>query len=103
MVSDGILTEGIEVSGNANVEGSTVKIRNALPGEVEVLTANSITGNLKNASTTEKISGMLSSNAKVEGTKLIANVEVTNNLSGLNSSQSQAFDAIKNMSASSTV
>ena len=88
------------VNGAANVEGSTLTIQNALPGESEILTANSITGNLKNSS--NKISGLLSSTAKIENNKIVSAVEVTNNIGDLNSTQAQTLDALKNISANST-
>ena len=88
------------VNGAANVDGSTVKIQNALPGETEVLTAASITGNV-NTSVAE-VSGMLSSTAKVDGNKIVSHVEVTNNLGELNPEQAQTFNAVKNMSAKTT-
>ena len=98
LVSDGILTEGIEVSGNANVEGSTAAAKNILPDEtMTILTADSITGNLKNSSTAEKISGMLSATGNIENNQISVTAKAENNLGDLNSEQMQSFDAVNRM------
>ena len=100
LVSDGILTEGIEVSGNANVEGSTAAAKNILPDEtMTILTADSVTGNLKNSSTAEKISGMLSATGKIENNQISVTAKAENNLGDLNSEQMQSFFALNNMNA----
>ena len=99
LVSDGVLSNGIEVSGNANVEGSTAIVENVLPGEVEILTADTITGNLKNASTAEKISGMLSATGKIENNQISVTAKAENNLGELTAEQMQSFNALNKMNA----
>ena len=81
LISDGVLSNGIEVSGNANVEGSTAAATNILPDEtMTILTADSVIGNLKNASTAEKISGMLSATGKIENNQISVTAKAENNL-----------------------
>ncbi|MBQ3646793.1 MAG: autotransporter domain-containing protein [Synergistaceae bacterium] len=100
LVSDGILAGGIEVSGNANVEGSTAVSADLLPDETTtVLTANSITGNLKNSSTAEKISGLMSAVGTVSDNQVLVTAKAENNLGELTSEQNQSFSALNNMNA----
>ena len=100
LVSDGILAGGIEVSGNANVEGSTAISADILPDETQtILTADSITGNLKNSSTGEKISGFMSAVGKIENNQILVTAKAENNLGDLTSEQMQSFSALNNMNA----
>jgi len=88
------------VNGTANVEGSTVILEDATVGESEILTANSITGNLKTSS--KKVSALLTSTANIKDNKIISNVEVTNNIGEIDSTQTQTLDALKDISATNS-
>ena len=104
---DGFDNMKINVNGNLvyggaeNVEGSTAAATDILPDEtVTILTANSVTGNLKNSSTYAQISGMLSATGKIENNQISVTARAENNIGVLNSEQSQAFNAVNNMATS---
>ena len=101
LISDGTLSGdagNITVNGAANVEGSTAAATNIFPDEtMTILTANSITGNLKNSSMYAPISGLLSAKGTVDGNNILVATKVENNIGNLNSEQSQAFNSVNNM------
>lgn len=107
LISDGTLSGygggnlgNIVVNGSANVDGSIAAATNILPDEtMTILQADSITGNLKNSSTAEKISGMLSATGKIENNQIFVTAKAENNLGDLNSQQMQTFTALNNMNA----
>ena len=107
LVSDGTLSGyaggelgNIVVNGTANVEGSTVAATNILPDEtMEVLTADTITGDLKNASTAVPISGMLSATGNISGNQISVTAKAENNLGEMTSEQAQTYHALSHMTA----
>ena len=107
LVSDGTLSGyaggekgNIVVNGNANVEGSTIAAVNILPEEkMTVLTANNITGDLKNASTAVPISGMLSATGNISGNQISVTAKAENNLGEMTSEQAQTYHALSHMTA----
>ena len=107
LVSDGTLTDEagkITVNGAANVDGSTVISKNVLPDETaEILTANSISGNLANTSENPApISGLVSGYGEISNNKITFTAKTANNIGELNSQQNAAFNAVKNMSTALT-
>ena len=103
LVSDGTLTDDagkITVNGAANVEGSTIISTNILPDETsEILTANSISGNISNTvDNPEKISGLLSGYGEIADNKITFTAKAANNVGELNAQQAAAFNSVKNMS-----
>ena len=102
LISDGVLTENIVVSGTANVDGSTISTINPLPDTtMDILTATSISGNIANTST-QRISGMLNGTAQINGNKITLTTETVNNIGELNAEQTENFNAVKNMSIALT-
>ncbi|SFH80496.1 Uncharacterized conserved protein, contains a C-terminal beta-barrel porin domain [Selenomonas ruminantium] len=107
LVSDGTLSGyaggelgNIVVNGTVNVEGSTVAATNILPDEtMEVLTADTITGDLKNASTAVPISGMLSATGNISGNQISVTAKAENNLGEMTSEQAQTYHALSHMTA----
>ena len=105
LISDGTLSGygggnlgNIVVNGAANVEGSIAAATNILPDEtMTILTADTVTGNLKNSSTAEKISGMLSATGKIENNQISVTAKAENNLGELTSEQMQNFNAVNKM------
>ena len=105
LISDGTLqgvygsaSGNIVVNGAADIEGSTAIAKNILPGETaEILTAQSITGNLSNATTSAEISGLMNATGAVDGNSIRVTAEEANNLGNLNSTQSESYDAVTNM------
>lgn len=105
LISDGTLSGygggnlgNIVVNGSANVDGSIAAATNILPDEtMTILQADSITGNLKNSSTAEKISGMLSATGKIENNQISVTAKAENNLGELTSEQNQSFNAVSRM------
>jgi hypothetical protein len=107
LVSDGTLSGcaggekgNIVVNGNANVEGSTIAAVNILPEEkMTVLTANNITGELKNSADYTPLSGMLSATGEISGNTISVTAKAENNLGGLTDEQAQTYNAVSNMYA----
>ncbi|WP_026767672.1 autotransporter outer membrane beta-barrel domain-containing protein [Selenomonas ruminantium] len=107
LVSDGTLSGygggergDIVVNGNANVEGSTAVATNMLPDEkMTVLTANNITGELKNSATYTPVSGMMSAAGEISGKQISVTAKAENNLGALTAEQTQTFNALNNMNA----
>ena len=106
LISDGILqgylggSKGtIEVSGSANVDGSTLTVRNALPGESGiVLNGGSVSGNWANSNGNPlPISGMLNATGEVQGNSLIVTTQAANNLGTLSDEEQKAYDAMIDM------
>jgi len=89
----------IIVRGVANVEGSTVTTDSLLPNETAtVLTANSITGNIKNtADNPVPISAMLTATGAIVGNTLTVTTHEAQNLTGLNSQEATTLDAMNSM------
>lgn len=109
LVSSGILESNMTkngntkfvVTGNANIDGSTVKLKNALPGEGgDIVTAASVTGNLKNASPPAAVSGMLGSTGTVSGNTVSVTAVASNNLGTTDGTINETFDAMTAMDAS---
>ncbi|WP_027406112.1 S8 family serine peptidase [Anaerovibrio sp. RM50] len=109
LVSSGVLESNMTkngntkfvVTGDANIDGSTVKLKNALPGEGgDIVTAVSVTGNLKNASTPAAVSGMLGSTGTVSGNTVKVNAVASNNLGTTDGTINETFDAMTAMDAS---
>ena len=103
LVSDGTLTGigggsagGIAVTGAANIEGSTVTVTNALPGEtMTVLDAADLTGNVANPEGSPyAASGMLNATGTVDGNTLVVSAEAANHLGD---GQEDAYNAMVNM------
>lgn len=107
LVSDGTLSGcaggekgNIVVNGNANVEGSTIAAVNILPEEkMTVLTANNITGELKNSADYTPLSGMLSAKGEISGNTISVTAKAENNLGALTAEQAQTYNAVSNMYA----
>ena len=107
LISDGTLSGygggehgDIVVNGNANVEGSTAVATNMLPDEkMTVLTANNITGELKNSATYTPVSGMMSAAGEISGKQISVTAKAENNLGALTAEQTQTFNALNNMNA----
>ena len=107
LISDGILQKvsggsagSIIVSGNANVEGSTVTTDSLLPNETAtVLVANSITGNIKNsAGNPVQISGMLTATGEIVGNTItVTTHEATSPALSLDSREQETFGAMNEM------
>ena len=107
LISDGILQKvsggsagSIIVSGNANVEGSTVTTDSLLPNETAtVLVANSITGNIKNsAGNPVQISGMLTATGEIVGNTItVTTHEATSPALSLDSRERETFGAMNEM------
>lgn len=107
LISDGILQKvsggsagSIIVSGNANVEGSTVTTDSLLPNETAtVLVANSITGNIKNsAGNPVQISGMLTATGEIIGNTItVTTHEATSPALSLDSRERETFGAMNEM------
>ena len=71
---------------------------NILPDEtMEVLTADTITGDLKNASTAVPISGMLSATGNISGNQISVTAKAENNLGEMTSEQAQTYHALSHM------
>ncbi len=107
LVSDGTLTDDagkITVNGAANVDGSTIISTNTLPGETsEILTAESISGNLANTSENPApVSGLVSGYGEISNNKITYTAKTANNIGALNDQQAAAFNAVKNMSTNLT-
>ena len=86
------------VAGDANIDNSTVKLKNALPGESgDIVTAVSVTGNLKNASTPAAVSGMLGSTGTVSGNTVTVTAVASNNLGTTDGTINETFDAMTAM------
>ncbi|ORT98835.1 Extracellular serine protease precursor [Anaerovibrio sp. JC8] len=103
LVSSGVLESNMTkngntkfvVTGNANIEGSTVKLLNALPGESgDIVTSASITGNLKNTSEPAAVSGMLGSTGITSGNTVTVTAVASNNLSTTDETINETFDAM---------
>ena len=107
LVSDGTLSGyaggekgNIVVNGNANVEGSTIAAVNILPEEkMTVLTANNITGELKNSADYTPLSGMISAKGEISGNTISVTAKAENNLGALTAEQAQTYNAVSNMYA----
>ena len=106
LVSSGVLKKisggsagSIIVKGVANVEGSTVVTDSQLPNETAiVLTANKITGNIKNsANNPVAISGLLNATGEVVGNNLVVTTHAANNVPALNSREAETFGAMREM------
>ena len=106
LISDGTLKKisggkagSIIVNGVANVEGSTVITDSPLPNETAtVLTANSITGNIKNSvGNPVPISATLNATGKIVGNTLVVITHTANNVSMLDSKEAKTFDAMNEM------
>ncbi|WP_297964511.1 autotransporter domain-containing protein [uncultured Anaerovibrio sp.] len=109
LISDGTLygyaggEQGqIAVSGKAEVEGSTVTVHNALPGEsFTVLKANAINGTIANtADKPHEESGMLSTSGIVNANDITVQAKAANNMGPLSEEQTRAFTAMNNMAQS---
>ena len=89
----------IIVRGTANVEGSTVITDSLLPNETAtVLTANSITGKIKNdANNPVRISAMLTATGEIVGNTLVVTMHETKNVTGLSSQEATTLNAMNNM------
>ena len=99
------------VNGEANVDGSTIKVQGLVPGEsYTVLTANSINGELANGKdNSSPVNVFMSEYAKVEDNTIKVVSEFSNELNAINNSgeaaqditftkkQQQAFGMIKNL------
>ena len=82
------------VNGEANVDGSTVKVQGLLPGEsYTVLTANSINGELANGKdNSSPVNVFMSEYAKVEDNTIKVVSEFSNELNAINNSGEAAQD-----------
>ena len=107
LISDGILQKvsggsagSIIVSGNANVEGSTVTTDSLLPNETAtVLVAGSITGQIKNsANNPVQISGMLTATGEIVGNTItVTTHEATTTAPQIFDKQRETFGAMNEM------
>ncbi len=106
LISDGTLKKFsggraglIIVRGTANVEGSTVITDSLLPNETAtVLTANSITGKIKNdANNPVPISAMLTATGEIVGNTIVVTTHETKNVTGLSSQEATTLNAMNNM------
>ena len=106
LISDGILQKvsggtagSIIVNGNANIEGSIASTDSLVPNETAtVLTAKSITGNVKNTKDNPfQISAMLTATGEVVGNTLLVTTHEAQYFGGLNSGEKKIFDAMNNM------
>ena len=104
--SDGVLqaygggSQGnIAVSGTANVEGSTVTARNALPNEtLTVLNAGAINGNVANPDgKPHAITGLLSTTGTNDGKTLKVTTQTANNFGEMTAEQAEVYDAMEGM------
>ena len=89
----------IIVSGNANIDGSTVTTDSLLPNQTAtVLVANSITGDIKNPTGKPvAISATLSATGKVvDNTLLVTTYKIENN-DGMTSQESKTLNAMHDM------
>ncbi len=86
----------IKVSGKAVIDGSEVKIVNAMPDDrITVLTAKTITGDTKTpVGTTYELSGMLNAKNEIKDSVLSVTTEAANNLEDANAAQNEAFAAM---------
>ena len=64
-----------------------------------VLTANNITGELKNSATYTPVSGMMSAAGEISGKQISVTAKAENNLGALTAEQTQTFNALNNMNA----
>ena len=106
LISDGTLsaygggTAGhIDVSGDANVNGSTITVMNALPNENwTALEANSVSGTLANpAGVPYAATGMLNATGAIDGNAVTVSTTAANNLGVTNEVQRQTNDAMVTM------
>ena len=64
-----------------------------------VLTANNITGELKNSADYTPLSGMLSAKGEISGNTISVTAKAENNLGALTAEQAQTYNAVSNMYA----
>ncbi len=104
--SDGVLQAygggskgNIAVSGTANVEGSVVTAKNALPDEtLVVLNAGAINGKVANPDgNPHAITGLLSTTGTNDGKTLKVTTQTANNLGELTAEQAEAYEAMEGM------
>ena len=109
LVSDGTLRGyaggergDIVVNGTADVEGSTISVTNAMPGQtMAVLKAKKITGALANPDgKPHAVTGMLSTTGAIEGNTVKVTAHSANNLGELTAEQADAYGAVDAMQKS---
>ncbi|MBR4903920.1 MAG: autotransporter outer membrane beta-barrel domain-containing protein [Selenomonadaceae bacterium] len=106
LISDGVIQKVsggsaglIIVNGNANIEGSIVTTDSLLPNETAtVLSANSITGNIKNPEGNPvPISAMLSATGKIVDNTLQVTTHQADNTNEMDLQTVETFDAMNDM------
>ncbi|MCR5758100.1 MAG: autotransporter domain-containing protein [Selenomonas sp.] len=105
LVSDGTLlgqaggTGGnIEVSGTADIQDSTLRAKNILPGEqFQLLTAGAVNGTPANDEKHPYANAMMNTTASANGTKAVVTATAANNLGTLEAQQQEAYAAVEAM------
>ncbi len=92
----------IKVSGDSDIDSSIVTVKNALPGETNlVLTANSITGTATayESERVVEVSALMNASGKIEGDKLTITTSAANNLGELTSDESETLNAVSKINS----
>ncbi len=106
LVSDGVIQKvsggeggSIIVSGNANIDGSTVTTDSLLPNQTAtVLVANTITGDIKNPTGKPvPISATLSATGKIVDNTLLVTTYAAENSDGMTSQEAKTLNAMHDM------
>ena len=89
----------IRVTGNADIDGSDVKVADVMPDDnVRVLSAASIRGDTKTpAGTTYELSGMMNAKNEIKDGVLSVTAEAANNLNSQDPAHNETFDAMAAM------